>query len=129
MEVSLNGADSDAIVEYGEDVVQAEAASDAPPPGAGLEDWTADLGSAAEDVSEGYEAIFLIAEDRASLRCEDAVIWARREKATFSLNSDVTVEVGGGADDRAGIDWLILDISYVAVDGMQIAVASVEIKA
>ena len=74
VEVGLNGSDGDAVVEGGKDVVEADAAGDAPAPGAGLEDRTADLGSAAEGVGEGNEAVLLIAEDGAGLCGEDAVV-------------------------------------------------------
>src|SRR6266481_1023472 len=129
VKVGLDRADGDAVVEGGKDVVQANAAGNAPAPGTGLEDGTADLGSATEDVAEGNEAVLLIAEDGAGLCGEDAVVGTAGEEAAFGLDTDVAIEVGGGADDRAGVDGLILDVAYVAVDGMEIAVASVEIEA
>ena len=111
MEVGLNGTNGDAIVEGGKDVVESEPRGDAPSPGAGLEDGTADFGSAAEGVGEGNEAVLLVAEDGTGLCGEDAIVGARWEKAAFGLNADVAVEVARGADDCAGIDGLILHVA------------------
>src|SRR6266851_326323 len=129
VKVGLNGTDGDAVVEGGKNVVEADAAGDAPAPGAGLEDGTADLGSAAEDVAEGNEAILLIAEDGAGLCGVDAIVGTVGKEAAFSLDADVAVEVTGHAGDCAGVDGLVLDVADIAVDGMEIAVASVEIEA
>ncbi len=129
VEVGLNGPDGDTVVEGGKNVVEADAAGDAPAPGAGLEDGTADLGSAAEDVAEGNEAILLIAEDGAGLCGVDAIVGTVGKEAAFSLDADVAVEVTGHAGDCAGVDGLVLDVADIAVDGMEIAVASVEIEA
>jgi len=74
MKVGLDGSNGDAVVEGGKDVVETDAAGDAPAPGARLKDGTAYLGSAAEGVGEGDPTIFLIAEDGAGLCGEDAVI-------------------------------------------------------
>jgi len=129
MEVGLNRPDSNAVVEGGKDVIDADAAGDTPAPGAGLEDGAADLGSAAEDVGEGDEAVFLIAEDGASLRSEDAVVGAGWKQAALGLDAKITVEVARSADDRANVDGLILDVEYIAIDRVEIAVSAVEIEA
>ena len=129
VKVGLNGPDGDAVVEGGKDVVQADAAGDAPAPGAGLEDRTAHLSPAAKDVGEGNEAVFLIAEDGAGLCGEDAVVGAVGEEAAFSLDPEIAVELTGHAGDCARVDGLVFDVADVAVDGMEITVASVEIEA
>ena len=87
VEVCLDGADGDAVIEGGHDVVEADAGGGSPAPGTGLEDGSADLGSAGEDVGEGGEAAMLITEDGAGLRGVDAVVGAVGEEAAFGLEA------------------------------------------
>jgi hypothetical protein len=79
-------------------------------------------------VGEGNPAVLLIAEDGARLCRVDTVVGSVGKEAAFGLDADVAVEVRGGAYDCAGVDGLVLHVADVAVDGMEITVASVEIE-
>src|ERR1700679_2683011 len=128
LEVSLDGADGDAVVKEGKDEVDAAAAGDSPAPGAGLECRTADLGTAAEDVDKGNQARSLIAKNGARLGGAHAAD-RTGEDAAFSLDSEVAIEVRCGAEDRARVDGLIRKGADGCVTGIEVSVAGVEIKA
>ena len=117
------------MLKAGKEVVEADAGGDSESPGAGLQDGAADARAATKGVGERSEATALEAEDGASLRGEDAVVGGLGEEAALSLDAEVLVEVAGDADDGSGIDWLVLVVVDVAVDGAEIAVAAEEVEA
>jgi hypothetical protein len=70
----------------------------------------------------------LVANDRTCLRSKDTVVRTAWEKASFCLKSQITIEVAGGAYDRARVDWLILHVEDFAVDRMKIAIPPIEVE-
>jgi hypothetical protein len=117
------------VVKGGEDVIETAATGEAKSPAARLKDWTANLRSTCEGVCEGDESPLLIPKDRADLSGIDAVIGAVGEETTFGLYAKVSVEVGGGTNDGAGIDRLVeVGVDGTAI-GVKISVATIKIVA
>ena len=128
VKVGLDGADRDAVVEDGKNVVDAESAGDSPAPLAGLEDGSADLGASAQYVNKGNPPIGLVTEDWSRLTGEDTVVGAGGEQAAFGLHSEVAIEIGRGAEYGAGVDGLIVGAEDTAVYWVNVAISGVEIE-
>jgi hypothetical protein len=129
VKVNLNGAKGELIIEGWEDEVESASACDSPSPEAWLEGRAADFGPAPEDMDERGEAIFLVAENGASLCGVDAVIGAVGEEAAFRLEAEIAVEVCSSTGNSAGIDRAIDEGSDAAVVRIEVAVTAVEVEA
>ena len=75
------------------------------------------------------EAIFLVTKDGTGFCCVDGVIGAVTRKVAFDLHSQMPVEIQVRTGDKSWINGLIEVVIDVAVDRMDIAVASIEINA
>lgn len=93
VKVGLNGADCEAVVEERKNVIDADAASDAPSPFTRLKGRAAEPGRPDQSVGEGDEAVFLVTKDGTGFRCVDGVIRAVTRKVTFDLDTQKSVEV------------------------------------
>lgn len=129
VKVGLDGTDCEAVVEERKDVIDADATGDPPPPFTGLERWSTEPGRPDHGVGEGNETILLITKDGTGPSCVDGVIGAVARKVAFDLDSQKSVEEYIRTGDEAWIDGLIEVVIDVAVDRMDIGIASIEIDA
>jgi hypothetical protein len=79
-------------------------------------------------MGEGDKATLLITKDGACLCGVVAIIGTVGEETAFCLDAKVTIEVGRGAGDCAGVDRLIDKGADFAVERMEVGVAAVEIE-
>ena len=93
VKVSLDGADGEAVVEERKNVIDADAACDAPSPFTMLKGRAAQPGCTDESMGKWNEAIFLVTKDGTGFRCVDGVIRAVTRKVTFDLDTQKSVEV------------------------------------
>jgi len=75
------------------------------------------------------EAIFLVTKDGTGFCCVDGVIGAVTRKVAFDLHSQMPVEIQVRTGDKSWINGLIEVVIDVAVDWMNIAIASIKINA
>ena len=128
----------------GQNVIDANASGDAPAPHQRLTGGAIGAFAAAECVGKGYPATQRKADDRAAFRGVDEltagfagavgkilfVFRGAGEVATLHLDAEVTIEPGGDTDGCVGVvNALELVSSDAAIEGMEIAVAAVDIDA
>ena len=140
LEVCLDGANGDVVIEERKHVIQACAAGDSPAPLERLVYRTVDAAPAAERMDERNEAaerpadygaafngvdLRIVRIAAAAGRVQGKTAPGSVEVSAFDLHADVAVEVAG--DARRGVevvDVLVLIAVDAAVDGVEIAVAA-----
>jgi len=143
LEVCLDGANGETMVEEGEREIDAGTSCDSPTPHEGLRGRTIGALTAAEKMDEGDEWPKRKTEDGATLGCVDqlaagfagavrnvgGVFRCTGEISTLHLHAEVAVEVDRDAGCRIRIeDRLVLIAVDTAIEWMKVAVAAVDVN-
>ena len=142
--VRLNGADGEVLAPEGKNVIEADAAGGSPAPHERLSGGAIGAFTAAQDMCEGHPASQRVPKDGAAFGGIDQlaagfsgagrqilfVLGGAGEVASLEFDAKVAIEPRGNAEGAVRIvDALKLITGDLAIEGMEVAVAAVDVDA